>query len=208
MTKFPNAPNPDELSGVMIDIETLDTTQTAVVLSIAAVAFELTPEGPHFDESGLWLLSLNEQLAAGRTISESTLQFWRDQSDDARAHWRDGIPQKVDLVLDKLSSYITSRDVKNIWANGITFDIGIVESLYREQGIKLPWRYSAARDSRTLTRVMPRMRVKAELAEGTLHDPVSDCLNQIWSVWEHWPFDVMALPEERDALLKLRTGAL
>ena len=166
MTKFPNAPNPDELSGVMIDIETLDTTQTAVVLSIAAVAFELTPEGPHFDESGLWLLSLNEQLAAGRTVSESTLQFWRDQSDDARAHWRDGIPQKVDLVLDKLSSYITSRDVKNIWANGITFDIGIVESLYREQGIKLPWRYSAARDSRTLTRVMPRMRVKVPSWRG------------------------------------------
>ncbi len=73
---------------VMIDIETLSThPHNAVVLSVAAVSFELHRAAPQIFDSRLCVLDIHEQIAEGREISYDAMKFWREQSPKARAHW-------------------------------------------------------------------------------------------------------------------------
>src|SRR3546814_2365974 len=75
---------------MMVDLETLDTKNSAVVLSIGAVVWEtLVDDAGSLDYSVVErfyrVLSIDEQLAAGRTVSESTLLWWMRQDPTARA---------------------------------------------------------------------------------------------------------------------------
>ena len=67
------------MNHIMVDIETLDTVQSAVVLSIGAVAFD-----PHTKELGEkfyveFTTDLQAQQRLGRTISADTVTWWMQQ---------------------------------------------------------------------------------------------------------------------------------
>ena len=69
---------------VMIDLETLDTSPTAVVLSLGAVAFD-----PYTHAHGATFYVeftnfLEQQTGVGRTISPSTMLWWMQQNATAR----------------------------------------------------------------------------------------------------------------------------
>src|SRR6516164_24834 len=78
---------------VMVDIETLGVGNDAVVLSIAAVGFDIVqhPEGDVSMQVGpgrVWYPSLRQQFAMGRTVSAGTLEWWgRDEMAQAKADW-------------------------------------------------------------------------------------------------------------------------
>ena len=61
-----------------IDIETLDITPDAVVLTIGGVKFDpFTKEAPYSD---LYIrMDADQQMEAGRTVSEDTLKWWNTQ---------------------------------------------------------------------------------------------------------------------------------
>ena len=62
----------------MIDIETLGTGPDAVVLSVGAVKFSpYNPQEPH--AKTLWKPNIDEQTTAGRSVLESTLEWWAKQ---------------------------------------------------------------------------------------------------------------------------------
>ena len=62
----------------MIDIETLDTRPNSVVLSVGAVKFDPYAEiEPH--TKTLWRPGVDDQLAQGRTMSNTTLEWWAKQ---------------------------------------------------------------------------------------------------------------------------------
>ena len=69
-----------EYNDIMLDIETLDTSPSAIVLSIGAVKFNSVGLGDTFYVR----LDSDPQLALGRTQSEATLTWWAGQSDAAR----------------------------------------------------------------------------------------------------------------------------
>jgi hypothetical protein len=180
--------------GIMVDIETLSTHPfNAAVLSIGAVRFAMKKDAPVIIGTPyLSVLDLNAQIAAGREVSNDTIKFWRDQTPEARKHWADGTPMRVNDALHSFYEfYGGSKDPDlPIWANGICFDIGNLESLYRQffPPNRIPWKYNATRDARTMYRAIPELRSRPPSAMGGAdHDPVVDCRNQVWGLWEHWP---------------------
>jgi 3' exoribonuclease, RNase T-like len=176
------------MTDVMVDIETLGLASNAVVLSFAAVKFKLYDEKPMIDKRHTWVLNLRSQFGKGRTTTYSTLEFWRDQPAAARAHWELGDPMSVELALQQFGDLFPREEEHLIWANGIIFDIGILESLHRDFNVDVPWRYNAPRDMRTIIRTLSDTRKRPPSAElGIAHHPEDDCVHQIWSLWEHWP---------------------
>lgn len=177
-------PLPKKPSEVMVDIETLSTsTHNAVVLSIAAARFTLDQRGAKIEQTGLWVPDLHAQIAKGRGISDATMKWWRAQDDDARAHWKDTPPIPVIDALQGLGTFICDMDTP-IWSNGCCFDIGNLESLFAQWEMPVPWRYNAVRDARTIYKATPQLRDK-KIEPLPAHNPINDCVNQIWRLWEH-----------------------
>lgn len=169
---------------LMIDIETLDTQPSALVLSIGAQMFsqDLGPMGEPFRR----VLSITEQLRLERTISESTVKFWLELSDEKSFAKIFAPPQRSTLkeALEALNAYCLMYD--QVWANSPSFDLVILESLYRAVELPNPLKFFLARDVRTLRDVakLPRGWEPEIKIPGDHHDPVSDCLWQIAAVRE------------------------
>lgn len=119
----------------MIDIETLNTDPDSVILSVGACKFDpYTRETPW--ASSHWRLDITQQLAQGRTVSESTLDWWSRQDADIR----DEVFSEQDRVniLDfavVLNRYLVGVD--KIWCQGPQFDMVILENLYRQLDIQI-----------------------------------------------------------------------
>src|SRR5579859_7291326 len=109
----------------MIDLETLNTTPDAVVLSIAATEFypfeDLHTENPRTVETFSLLINIDNQ--DNRTISEDTVAWWarQDQEVQDRMFSPDN---RVDfaVALDQLTKFVWQKD--RIWSQG-SFDINI-----------------------------------------------------------------------------------
>lgn len=165
---------------VMVDIETLDTRPSSVVLSVAAVEFNVLSS---YEGHAYVVLDTAEQLGLGRTVSQSTLLWWMNQSDEARgeAFTAAGHRRSVGNGLSMLAPLLSRAD--RVWAKGPQFDLVILESLYESVGQSHPWSYRAARDVRTMQdAVGPDWSPQHELpmfADLPAHHPLYDCMWQI-----------------------------
>lgn len=175
---------------VMIDIETLSLDSNALVLSVGAIAFDCldnTQERPWLHSDPFFAVpSVIEQLLRGRSVSRSTQEFWRKQPSAASDHWAGpNVPRvKVYDVLAGLAEYVA--DAPRVWANGAVFDFGVLESLYAQFNLPVPWKYNAVRDARTFYDTNPEMRTCTLPKENCIaHHPLGDCRSQIIRLWEH-----------------------
>ena len=180
------------MNHIMVDIETLDTVQSAVVLSIGAVAFD-----PHSKELGeKFYVEFTEDLAnqqiKGRTISADTVQWWMMQSDAARSIFarRDeddlitpkpanpAVRMSTEHGLNEFSQFIARHGGKKVelWGNGADFDNVIIGSLYDSFDLLKPWSYGKNRCYRTMKRIfgenVPLVR------QGVHHNGLDDALTQ------------------------------
>lgn len=133
---------------IMLDLETLDTGPDAVILTFGAVKFsEFTDEEP---SSPLYLrIKIDEQSTLGRSISQDTLNWWSTQDPAAQEEaFSEEDRVSLDNFTSQLSKYVVGAD--KVWAQGPTFDIVILENLYRMIGKTAPWAFWQIRDSRTL----------------------------------------------------------
>jgi len=162
----------------MIDIETLDTTARAVVLSIGAVAFTFNGGEQAFPfYRGI---AYDDQLKRGRSASQSTLQFWNQQSEAARGAAFNGIRTPTEEVLVELNDFINARDGQDalVWAYPASFDIAILKDLYEDYEMEVPWHYRNVRCLRTLYSLAGNPSFSHE-GHILPHHPVSDCQVQI-----------------------------
>lgn len=184
-------------SHLMIDIETLALhTRNSIILSVGMVEFNPWAKRPEDVIGGKCALVLNvmDQIMMGRVISKGTVDFWLKQSADAQAHWRDGQPGcSLPYAVATISTMCEGKT--GVWANGILFDLGNIEGLVEQvkPGSYAPWHYQAARDMRTYCRETPSTHPDGNTGVLELypnivdHEPISDCIKQIDSVWRHWP---------------------
>jgi len=174
---------------LMIDLETLDTSPTAVVLSLGAVAFD--PYG----EVNSWTFPfyveftnfLEQQTGVGRTISPSTVLWWMGQNAAAREVFK---PKETSDVrcsplwgLNAFNDYLKPLDIKRVWARDPDFDIVILRSLYQTNApdLAFPFSYSAGRSVRTVEGMpFAPLRDKPPVA----HNALEDAINQAYSVQE------------------------
>ncbi|KAB7788013.1 3'-5' exonuclease [Methylorubrum populi] len=138
---------------VMVDIETLGTAPGSAILSIGAVAFD--PFTEVLGEEAEWHISLHSCTAAGLTMDPSTLLWWLEQSDAARAATFKGrgAGNRLLFVLQEFSGWLSSvRSLyaPRIWAHGASFDPILLDAAYRAVGEKAPWDFRDLRDTRTI----------------------------------------------------------
>lgn len=160
----------------MLDLETLATSPDSVILSFAAVKFnpfDLDEESDYKTNLNL-KLNVDEQIDLGRKIDDGTIEWWSKQPDAIREFAFDETNRTdlADFVI-KLNKFVVATDC--IWAQGPVFDIVILENLYRQIGIPVPWPYYTIRDSRTLIKALSKDIIHQRV---NAHDALEDCKYQ------------------------------
>lgn len=169
-------------NAVMLDLETFGTGTNAAVVQLAVQPFNsLTGE---FEKShgNRWDVSLDSCLWAGGNVDEDTIAWWVGQSKrGCRMPSGKGYPirEVIRLMTEWLQSPIFQLGPKyTIWSQGAGFDIPIVEGYCRRLGINAPWRYHAARDTRTVYDLAGEDGWQKAPGEPS-HDALEDCWKQI-----------------------------
>ena len=162
---------------IMIDIETLGNKPGAVILSIAAVYFNLeTGEtGEVFNRN----IDLQSCLNFGLTIDSETFYWWMEQEKEAQLSFTKN-RRDLDEVLILLRNFIKPECA--VWGNSNRFDLSLLEAAYNAIGDKvLPWSHRNERDVRTLASLKPEIKKQIEETwkGGVNHTALSDCYKQI-----------------------------
>ncbi len=172
------------MNHIMLDLETLDTVHSAVVVSIGAVAFD-----PYSNVIGDQLyLELTDDMALqqerGRTVSANTARWWIQQDDTAKRVFAkppaEGIKRVPTLdALLRFRIFVETNggvDVE-LWGNGSDFDNMILGSLYDSFETPKPWSYSRNRCYRTMKNIGVGPRRPTEQV-GVRHNALDDAVTQ------------------------------
>lgn len=143
---------------IMIDIETMGSSPNAAVASIGAVAFDwLGDDLPTPDEAEYFFVrvDLGNCQRLGMEFDAATIYWWLQQEEEARKALVEGTPVGLQKALRNLNTYIEEQTagltkLERVWSHGATFDLVILGQAYRRAGVKQPWSFRQARDTRTL----------------------------------------------------------
>jgi hypothetical protein len=163
---------------IMIDLETMGTSPDCVVLTLGAVKFDEDTRAEPVDQI-YHRLDIESQTSLGRTIDDSTLDWWSQQNAEVRDEaFSDHGRVDVNTALDDLNRLVVGA--KHIWAHGAVFDICILENLMRQLGRPCPWHYWQVADSRTLFGLCPQDPRPRH--RETLHNALADAYHQAQTV--------------------------
>lgn len=168
----------------MIDLETLDTEPSSVILTIGACAFDLygtdSPDAIKGDEQSCFYrkVTIESNEAAGRTISGSTVMWWMQQSDDARASLIEGHHVELRKALVEFNLWWSEHGVDRVWAKSPDFDCKIMESAFKGFKIPVPWFFSNTRCVRTIQELAYPDGDRPNFDFGTAHDALDDAIQQ------------------------------
>jgi hypothetical protein len=163
------------LNHVMIDLETLDTKPSAIILSIGACEFNFHGD---IGRTFYCTVDMNQE---DRTCSADTLKWWLQQDAVARDEAFGGTTQ-LSVALQRLNSFMhpnfwqsAKRDY-NLWANSPSFDCVILRDAYDKLKLEcgLP-SYGRERDVRTLKNLFKNISVEEV---GTAHNALDDAIYQ------------------------------
>ena len=170
-------PNFTDLS---VDLETLGTEPGAVITQIGLAAFNARPNNEAEREIMGQLIHVDPQscLNLGMHVSWSTISWWLTQDDEARKGMAlaMGIPVSEALDLVDRTAQIGMVERFRVWGNGATFDVTLLNELYRISCRKVPWQFRDVRDMRTLVDITPEDKIKwgvAKVAHNAMHDAIA-----------------------------------
>jgi len=154
----------------MIDIETTDIKTSTIVLTVGAVKFDPCSTEEPFEKRH-WVLEIDEQSAAGRTMSESTMEFWANQPKEVQeAAFTETGRIPLDTFFKELNKWMVG--CKSVWAQHPQFDLIILRDLYDQFGHHYNWPFWAEQDSATLFKLMPKSPLKG--INKALHNAAED----------------------------------
>lgn len=163
-------------SHVMIDLETLDTSPTAKILSIGAYIFRGTNRGATFYR----VVDQDSYKYGNFTEDVDTRTWWSVQG----AAW-----EEIENYPCKKSAFSVLADFKRwldaeakepfIWSNGASFDIPILINHYSELGVthrsERPWNFW---DECCMRTAISQTEEKIDKSEGVLHNALDDAIRQ------------------------------
>ena len=156
---------------IVHDLETLDMAQTAHILSIGAVAVDVSSGGiigRFYDVIGL-------APQPERTSLDATLQWWHSEKvstlarDEVMVDGTHAIP--LPLALTRYSQWLNQYGEAGIWGNGSDFDNAILDHAFRQHGLR--WQYWRNRCMRTLRGLLQTERAPVP-ATLTAHIAIDD----------------------------------
>ena len=157
----------------MIDLETLSTNPDAVILTVGGVKFN--PYTSVEPSQGMYFrVDVDSQTAMGRHVMQDTLDWWGRQDPEIM---EEALGDKDRISLDEmvktLNKWCVGVDV--FWCQGPLFDYAILQNIYAQMKIPVPWNYWQIRDSRTLFSLVPR---DPDEKRTGLHNALEDCYFQ------------------------------
>ena len=159
---------------IMIDLETLGTTASSVILSVGAVKFDLM--STQIDDNGFYAsISIESNLDYGRRIQEDTLLWWLKQEAAAQNVFHEAKTTLSDALID-FSDWIGADDYF-IWSNGADFDIPMLAHAYSQIQVEVPWKFWNARCYRTYKNLPGAKDIRVP-PTGTKHNALSDAVQQ------------------------------
>ena len=162
------------MNHIMLDLETLDTKSSAVVIAIGAVRFDTSSRAlgeKFYAVPGDW----STQQKYGRTISGDTVEWWLKQEREAQQALI-GSPVTTAEALSSFIDFIGGDKEVQIWGNGADFDNIILGTLYQDMGFKMPWSFSRNRCYRTMKSL--GVGPKKAMRIGTHHNALDDAVTQ------------------------------
>lgn len=160
---------------IAIDLETLSLRPSAAVISAGWAIFN---KRDGIIKSAAMVCS--DWNAPGRHIDPQTVSWWMQQEGEPRLFsFNTAIAERTSMVLRRLAADITSFEAQTVWASPAAFDLALLNGLYREHNIEVPWHYRAERDGRTLRTTVAHLLGDAEKAEvkpEIPHHPESDAV--------------------------------
>lgn len=164
-----------EKDHLMVDLETLGKGSNAVIIAVGAVLFDRNGTYEEFYR----VVDPQSCVDIGMQIDVSTVLWWMQQSDEARAAFkRPG--DSIRSVLGALSEFLadetqTPRDELKVWGNGATFDNVILGNAYDRAGLVRPWEFWNDRCYRTVKSLAPDVPMART---GTHHNALDDARDQ------------------------------
>ena len=159
----------DNENHIVVDLETADNLPGAAILSIGAYVFT----GPQKGDKYYCGVDMQSSLAAGLTMSDSTMVWWGKQSEQARKVFTD--PRRVTLAvaLYDFAMFLSRYSDARVWGNGASFDNATLQIAYSRTGQPLPWKYWNDRCYRTAVAGLPWRD-----QQGTHHNALDDAISQ------------------------------
>ena len=169
---------------IMLDLETMDNSASAAIVSIGAVACDLV--SGEITSTYYRVVDLEGQADLGLTIGTQTLYWWMQQSDGAR--YALTVPDKLLLTtmlksFNKWLSSIAHPEVLRLWGNGASFDNAIIRHAFKRANIDFDIAFWNDRDMRTIVGFYPP-QLQAEwrrknMRKGTHHNALDDAKYQV-----------------------------
>lgn len=185
----------------IIDFETFDNKPTAMAIDLAVLVFENNPENPPnfkdlVKQGRRWKLDLRSQ-AETRSRSPSTINWWKQQSDEAKQNL---VPTDKDVTvkvaITEFLEYLKEQGIdpwkSQAWCRGQSFDfpilVNMLQEVYKTNDTDEvePVKFWNQRDVRTAVEalMMSRGMCTVPLEKGTLdgfvaHDSVHDCAKDV-----------------------------
>jgi hypothetical protein len=156
---------------LMLDLETMDTSPDATVLTLGAIHFN--PWGNGYGDKIYFRINIDDQDALGRKVDQGALDWWAKQ-DPAIMEEAFSPDDRIPFVeaIDKFHKFAWGCDC--FWSHGATFDLIIIENIYRQLGKPIPWQFWQLRDTRTLF----DLGYDPEMPKGSLHNALEDAIRQ------------------------------
>lgn len=164
---------------IMIDIETLGVSSTAVIQSIGAISFDI--ETGEMGEYAFLQMSIQSCLDFGLKVDGDTIKFWLSQPKETiDSILKSDKEYLLDCGLHWLNMFFSSHNkhTVKVWANRPQFDIAILKNAYLACNMPPLWDRNNERDARTIIELFPEVRNEVEFS-GLKHTPIDDCRYQI-----------------------------
>jgi len=173
------------MNEIMIDLETLGTRADSVILSIGAVRFSLEGE---LDDAGFYSsISIDSNHeAAPRHISESTINFWMQQSNEARVVFTEPKTTLYSALVDLIDWIQPAQNDVRVWGNGSDFDISMMAHAFSTNDLDIPWNFWNIGCFRTLKNLPKARAVPKPEAPLVAHHALHDALSQVKHLQAIW----------------------
>lgn len=159
----------------IIDWETCSTENNAKVLAVGMTAFDIQVEST-IDElkANTFSINITNEDQDGRHVSKDTMEWWSQQSDEAKADLE--TPPKVSLTaaLLKIVNFCKEHEVQHLIGNGENFDNAILADACKQCGIDYPVAFWQDADLRTMKLMAGLSNSKAVFPKGLIPHKASD----------------------------------
>lgn len=163
------------MTHIMIDLETMGTDADAAIVAIGAVAFG---ENGVFGEPFYARVSLQSAIENGGTVTASTINWWIQQSEQAREEITQP-GREIGHALDDFTTWIDALcfgdSPAGVWGNGAAFDNVILRTAFERSNRTPPWKFWADRCFRTLRAMRPDVPMGRQ---GVHHNALDDAITQ------------------------------